>query len=116
MKNEKGITLVALILIIVVLLILAGISIMLVINNETEEKPANNSLNQIVYDANLFENAYNEYQNSVEDDKYNKNTIDTNEPVENELNVNDINSNTVSNNTELQLTNNVVANETSENV
>ncbi len=37
MRNEKGITLVALILIIVVLLILAGISISLVVNNEANQ-------------------------------------------------------------------------------
>lgn len=43
MKNQKGITLVALILIIVVLLVLAGISVSLVLSNE--EKVPNNTLN-----------------------------------------------------------------------
>lgn len=49
MRSEKGITLVALILIIVVLVILAGISISLVVNNETnnvEIDPNNNQINQ----------------------------------------------------------------------
>ncbi len=40
MKNQKGITLVALILIIVVLLVLAGISVSLVLSNE-EKTPSN---------------------------------------------------------------------------
>lgn len=47
MKNQKGITLVALILIIVVLLILAGISVSLVLSNE-EKVPNNTSKEQDV--------------------------------------------------------------------
>ena len=45
MKNQKGITLVALILIIVVLLVLAGISVSLVLSNE-EKVPSNTSNDQ----------------------------------------------------------------------
>ncbi len=48
MRSQKGITLVALILIIVALIILAGISINLVLSNEKKEnmKP---STNEVVY-------------------------------------------------------------------
>ncbi len=106
MRNEKGITLVALILIIVVLLILAGISIMLVVNNETDEKTPNNSLNQIVYDEKLFENAYNEYTNSLEEDI-------ENETVTNESNADETDANTVSNTAELT---NTATNEVANNV
>ena len=74
MRNEKGITLVALILIIFVLIILAGISISLVVNNEAdkiviepegqqypstipEKLPAENSVvdNTIISDNNISE-------------------------------------------------------------
>lgn len=108
MRNEKGITLVALILIIVVLLILAGISIMLVVNNETEEKPSNQSLNKIEYDSQLFENAYNEYTDTLEDET--ENTVQDNNTVENETDINSVDTNTVSNTTELELTNDTVQN------
>ena len=48
MRSQKGITLVALILIIIALIILAGISINLVLSNEKKEnmKP---STNEVVY-------------------------------------------------------------------
>lgn len=54
MRNERGITLVALILIIVVLVILAGISISLVVSNEADRiviEPENyTSLNNFIED------------------------------------------------------------------
>ncbi len=56
MKNQKGITLVALILIIVVLLVLAGISVSLVLSNE-EKVPSNTS-----NDQNATNNVEIEYQ------------------------------------------------------
>ena len=56
MKNQKGITLVALILIIVVLLVLAGISVSLVLSNE--EKVPNNTSNE----QDLTNNVGFEYQ------------------------------------------------------
>lgn len=64
MKNQKGITLVALILIIVVLLILAGISISLVVKNEPENVGGGN--------APVVENSQTEPENeeiNVEEDK-----------------------------------------------
>lgn len=41
MRSEKGITLVALILIIILLLVLAGLTVALVLSNETEAPVAN---------------------------------------------------------------------------
>ena len=89
MKNEKGITLVALILIIVVLLILAGISISLVVNNEANQVTIepNNQVNteprvEAQYDMEGFNNV-NEVQdalNEIDDEDLN-NIID--EDVEN---------------------------------
>ena len=74
MRNEKGITLLALILIIVLFLILAVISVMLVINGEKEEE---NKPNNLVYNQQVFDNAYNEYTNSVVENKT-ENQIDAN--------------------------------------
>jgi len=48
MRSQKGITLVALILIIVALIILAGISINLVLSNEKKEN-MKQSTNEVVY-------------------------------------------------------------------
>lgn len=77
MRNERGITLVALILIIVVLLILAGISISLVVNNEANQVTIepNNQVNtgarvEAQYDMEGFDNV-NEVQeslNEIDDD------------------------------------------------
>lgn len=86
MRNEKGITLIALILIIVVLLILAGISISLVVNNEANQVTIepNNQINEesrveAEYDMEGF-NTVNEVQealNEIDDDDL-SNIIDEN--------------------------------------
>lgn len=84
MRNERGITLVALILIIVVLLILAGISISLVVNNEA---------NQITIEPNNQVNAETQY-NEQELDNANEVQEDLNEVENNDLN-NSIDGNVV---------------------
>ncbi len=76
MRNERGITLVALILIIVVLLILAGISISLVVNNEA---------NQVTIEPNNQVNAETQY-NMQELDNENEVQEDLNEVEDNGLN------------------------------
>lgn len=86
MKNEKGITLVALILIIVVLLILAGISISLVVNNEASQvviEPENQAGSETVieaeYDMQGFEDV-NEVQDTLDEineENANVTTVDT---------------------------------------
>lgn len=96
MRNERGITLVALILIIVVLLILAGISISLVVNNEA---------NQVTIEPNNQVNAETQY-NMQELDNKNEVQEDLNEVEDNGLN-NIIDGNVV--NTEA--TENTAANE-----
>lgn len=89
MRNEKGITLIALILIIVLFLILAVISVMLVINGEKENQSKSNNL---VYNQQVFDNAYNEYTNSVVEDEGNTETTNT---VENQIDANIVDENTV---------------------
>lgn len=69
MRNEKGITLVALILIIVVLLILAGISISLVVNNEANQveidpNSQRNTQTESLYDMQEV-NTANEVQDTI---------------------------------------------------
>lgn len=92
MKNEKGITLIALILVILVLLVLAGISVMLVINNESDvEGPAN----KLEYNKQVFEDSYNEYKNTLvegtDEDNALENTSDVNSTVVNQA-VEDLNT------------------------
>lgn len=86
MRNERGITLVALILIIVVLLILAGISISLVVNNEANQVTIepNNQIDEgprveAEYDMEGFNNVneVKEKLNEVDDSDLN-NIIDVN--------------------------------------
>lgn len=98
MRNEKGITLVALILIIVVLLILAGISISLVVNNETNqvEITPNNQVNnqtriEASYDVEGFDNV-NEVQDAL-------NEVDVDDTVDENTNTVD-SENTVTEGTE----------------
>lgn len=76
MRNERGITLVALILIIVVLLILAGISISLVVNNEA---------NQVTIEPNNQVNAGTQY-NMQDLDNLNEVQEDLNEVEDNGVN------------------------------
>jgi flagellar basal body-associated protein FliL len=106
MKNQKGITLVALILIIVVLLILAGISISFVVNNETETIPAENSIiNEI-----KIEDSYSyDDQDFTEDEEVE--VIDVENDVDNNL-VED--SSVIGNGVENTVNNNTVANEVTE--
>ena len=53
MKNERGITLIALILIMVCLIVLAGISISIVVseNNKKEQQSESNDISDITYDT-----------------------------------------------------------------
>lgn len=69
MRNEKGITLVALILIIVVLVILAGISISLVVNNEADklEIDPKGQVTENIVDNNAGEVVNPETENVEED-------------------------------------------------
>lgn len=106
MKNERGITLVALILIIVVLLILAGISISLVVNNEANkvEIDPNNQVNtssrveaqydmQGFNDVNEVQEALNEVDEDDLDAVINTDVENTSEPVnvvENEVTENTV--------------------------
>lgn len=89
MRNERGITLVALILIIVVLLILAGISISLVVNNEANQVTIepNNQVNtepriEAQYEMEGFDNV-NEVQEALNeiDDNDLSNIIDEDDVV-----------------------------------
>lgn len=95
MRNEKGITLIALILIIVVLLILAGISISLVVSNEADNiviEPEDKSL------TNMVSMPVDEEENVTSDDSQNVVTPE-NETVENEVTENTVAENTVDENT-----------------
>ena len=91
MGNQKGITLIALILIIVVLIILAGISVALVLNNETpNEIQENNPTNELVVEDegdNVEENfpVEVEEENLVEENTVVGNEIVDNTAVENEV-------------------------------
>ena len=76
MKNEKGITLIALIIIIVLLFILAGISICLVVNNENNSRPSGPANNNII---NTIEKEY------VEETRESYNVINDSSKITNEV-------------------------------
>ncbi len=118
MKNQKGITLVALILIIVVLVVLAGISIsLLVSNNKTNDnQPVNNNVqqrfisddevvNELLYDinGNPINSSEDTSDTNTSEDTTNlnhntsvENVVNTNE-ISNELN-NEVNNSVVNEN------------------
>ncbi len=69
MKSEKGITLVALILIIVLLLVLAAVTVALVLSNETEApavEPGTSIVDQEPVDETVT--SEEDIENTVEDD------------------------------------------------
>ena len=87
MRNEKGITLVALIGIMVLLIILAGVSISLVLNDKPEEVPVTNTVTEAPVDVEedsepVVEEDDEEVTNTVEDDE--EPVVDDEEVVEDE--------------------------------
>lgn len=86
MKNERGITLVALIGIMVLLIILAGVSISLVLNDKPEEVPVTNTVTEapvdVEEDAEPVVEEDEEVTNTVEDDE--EPVVDDEEEVEDE--------------------------------
>ena len=98
MRNEKGITLVALIGIMVLLIILAGVSISLVLNDKPEEVPVTNTVTEAPVDGEedsepVVEEDDEEVTNTVEDDE--EPVVDDEEVVENTVVEDDENTNTV---------------------
>lgn len=107
MRNEKGITLIALILAILVLLVLAGISVSLMLSNEDERNVVTNSN----IDASVFSDS-DIYQN-IEDTELDN--VDSAESMPSGIVGNEIENN-VSNESVLTPTNEVTENLVNNNV
>jgi len=118
MKDQKGITLVALILIIVVLVVLAGISVTLVFQNETEKERAKKPVpeektQQEIYEEyehllnqNVIENNIADESNTLTSSVDETSTVPSNDVIVNEI------GNIVSN----EITNTSIANTVVENL
>ncbi len=108
MRNEKGITLIALILAILVLVVLAGISVSLMLSNEDEGKVVtNNNIDDSVFpDSDIYENIEDSELDNVDseenvlsgivgnEDIINENTVESDTTVEGNV-VNNTEANTV---------------------
>lgn len=86
MRNEKGITLIALILAILVLLVLAGISVSLMLSNEDEGNVVTNSnIDDSVFpDSDIYENIEDNELDNVDSEENVLSGIVGNEDMTNE--------------------------------